>query len=102
MNSKEEPIDLHNPILKVFGIVMTTYITMTAVLKLFTPILYGAVATHAAIFKVEAVGMMPSFMMLTGFLALRVKTEPFKTLWLLSLVGSLGVSCVMAIGLPYI
>lgn len=86
--------------LKVAGCIITFYVTMQVVLKVFAPMINGSAASHSAIFRVEAIALMPAGMISIGLLALRANL-PWWKLLVRSFVGSFFASCLAAAILPY-
>ncbi|HEY3874452.1 MAG TPA: hypothetical protein VGM92_03170 [Candidatus Kapabacteria bacterium] len=86
--------------LKVAGCIITFYVTMLVVLKILAPMLHGSVASNSAIFRVEAIALMPTGMIGIGLLALRANL-PWWKLLVRSFVGSLLASSFVAVILPY-
>ncbi|HEX5316756.1 MAG TPA: hypothetical protein VFX22_08900 [Candidatus Kapabacteria bacterium] len=86
--------------LKVMGCIITFYATMHMVFKIFAPMLYGSAASQSAIFRVEAIVLMPAGMIGIGLLALRANMSWSKLL-LRSFAGSLIASIGVAALLPY-
>jgi hypothetical protein len=86
--------------MKVFAVVMTSYITMQLVMKNLTPLIYGAAATQSAIFKVEAIALMPALMIGTSLLAMRAETLSLKRMLLTSFLATLGASCIESFAFP--
>ena len=100
INERIEKVLPNKLYFKVFAVIMTSYIIMQLVMKNLTPLIYGVAATQSAIFKVEAVALMPALMFGTGFLALRAETLPLKKMILLSFLGTLGASCFESFAFP--
>jgi hypothetical protein len=86
--------------LKVLGCVISFYVTMDVVLKVFGPLINGSAASQSAIFRVEAIVLMPAGMIGIGLLALRANM-PWWKLLVRSFVGSLIASSFVATFLAY-
>ncbi|MDP4198256.1 MAG: hypothetical protein Q8922_05060 [Bacteroidota bacterium] len=86
--------------LKVIASVFVLYVTMSAVLKNLAPYLYPTSALPSAIFRVEAIALMPAMMIGIGLSALQADKLSFPKILIRSFVASLLASTMVAFGFP--